>query len=136
MGAIADAMGDAEEWNHGAMREGHGLRQLIQSFFDPFAILQCESLTLMTRRAFWKHHHDARGTVIEAQDDASRAPVLLEHQRHRALLEIHQMKIGGFRHAAPRRQACGARRFSNFSPVFQGFRHDHPRQTTRSRRSA
>src|SRR5690242_16430024 len=49
MGAMADAMGDAEERNHGAMREGHGLRQLIQSFFDPLAILQYESLTLMTR---------------------------------------------------------------------------------------
>src|SRR5881296_1567389 len=91
MGAMADAMGDAEEWNHRAMRKGHGLRQLIQSFFDPFAILQCESFTLMTRRAFWQHHHDARGAVIEPEDDTARATVLLEHQRHRALVEIHQM---------------------------------------------
>src|SRR6185295_9292098 len=45
------------------------------------------------RRAFWQHHHDARGTVIEAQDDAPRAPVFLEHQRHRALLEIHEEHV-------------------------------------------
>jgi hypothetical protein len=39
MGAMADAMGDAEEWNHVAMGERDGLRQLIQSFFDPLAVL-------------------------------------------------------------------------------------------------
>jgi hypothetical protein len=39
MGAITDAMGDAEEWNHAAMGERDGLRQLIQSFFDPLAVL-------------------------------------------------------------------------------------------------